>query len=124
MKHYDAAMATRSSRGSVTSEVFNFDVADWSYDYGFHLDPTGKSTVAGCLGPCWETNTISIHGPLRSKTRRRIDRVHLQLRPGAPEPESWDMKRRRFGGVSSSVDTSKPARDGHLKTGQLGVGTG
>jgi hypothetical protein len=91
----------------VTTETFNFDVTEWTFDYGFHLDPTGRAAVKGFLGPCWETNAINVRGPLQSKTKRRIERIQLRISPGAPEAESWDMARTRFGGVS-------PPRQGTL----------
>jgi hypothetical protein len=93
-------MPRRSPKRLPVSEVFRFEVAEWSFDYGFHLNSTGESTVRGHLGPCWETNAVEIRGPLRSKTKRRIKDVTLTLWPGAPDAETWDMRRRRFGGVS------------------------
>lgn len=105
----------RGDQGS--SEYFRFAVETWDLDYGFHVnasyDPQDRDDP---LGGCWERHDLVISGPLRSKTRRRCERVTLNLSPGAVEPKDWKQEWKGFGRVVG-------VRDGAL-TGYARLPTG
>lgn len=86
-------------RPNVPTESFTFDVDDWTFDYGFHVDVDAPSSSP--LGICWEGHYLRIRGPLRSKTKRRnCSAVMVTFMPGNTDPASWKRDRKGFGSVS------------------------
>jgi hypothetical protein len=82
-----------------SSEHFTFEVANWSYDYGLHINRAAG--LRKYMGLCWETNCVVLRGALRSPTRRRIDRVQLRLDPGGRDPATWKEEWKGFGAATS-----------------------
>ena len=83
-------------------ERFHFAIAKWSCDYGVHINRSKQ--LNDLLGLCWESHSLVLEGPLRSKTRRRVSQVELTISPGLPDPETWKSEWKGFGGVSSVRD--------------------
>jgi hypothetical protein len=88
-------MTTRTNRGS--TEHFKFDVADWKFDYGFHVNADSPIRV---LGICWEGHYLILSGPLRSKTtRKKCSAVRVTLTPMDINPAKWSREKKGFGSV-------------------------
>jgi hypothetical protein len=83
------------------SEVFTFAVEDWSVDYSLHLNSDDQTYFNELLGRCWETHGLALRGPLTSKTRRKIERVVLELVPTDFKPKEVDERVRAIGSVKS-----------------------
>jgi hypothetical protein len=82
----------------IQREHFKFDVADWKFDYGFHVN--ADAGARDLLGPCWEGHHLMIGGPLRSKTKRRnCASVQMTLHPADVVPSNWSIERKGFGQV-------------------------
>lgn len=90
-------MPPRTSRAKTSYETFHFDVDDWSLEYGFHVNPDARPRDP--VGRCWESHTLALVGPLRSKTKRKVERVALRLNPDGFHPKEWPASGTAFGGV-------------------------
>ena len=62
-------------------EIFRFAVDDWSFGYGLYLNEKEHKV----LGLCWESQTLTLRGPLRSRTK--IERIELAINPRDFKPE-------------------------------------
>ena len=60
-----------------TAELFRFAVDNWSFNYGLTLNEKPHKI----LGLCWESHSIALRGPIRSPTKRKLDRIELWIRP-------------------------------------------
>jgi hypothetical protein len=80
-----------------THESFRFAVDEWTFHYGMHVNSNYRP--GDPVGLCWENQNVVIAGKLRSKTKRRCDRVTLNLCPAAVEPEEWKPEWKGFGRV-------------------------
>lgn len=76
-------------------EVFRFAVDDWSYDYDLYLDLAARPV----MGHCWEWQGIVLRGGLRSPTKRRIERVELDVHPRNFKPEDLGSETKLIGAL-------------------------
>lgn len=89
-------MTTRIDRGS--TEHFKFDVGDWKFEYGFHVNI--DASPRDPLGMCWEGHYLIVSGPLRSKTKRKkCTTVKVTFMPMDIDPAKWNRERKGFGSV-------------------------
>jgi len=93
---YDRAMP-RTSKNEQAWEYFRFAVEAWNLEYSFRVSPDSKPDDP--LGICAERCDLIVSGPLRSKTRRRCERVILTVSADGIEPKNWNPKARGFGRV-------------------------
>ena len=70
---------------------------DWSFDYGFHVNVNHRADDP--QGLCWEGRDIVLSGALRSKTRRKCERVVLTLSPEEIDTTQWTKEMKGFGSI-------------------------
>ena len=80
-----------------TRERFHFDIADWSLEYGMHIDPNHRPKDT--FRRCWETHAVFVNGPLRSRTHRRVQKVELRVYPTELKVDTWPTTSNGFGSV-------------------------
>jgi hypothetical protein len=89
-------MTTRTNQRS--AEHFKFDVSDWKFEYGFHVNIDAGPRDP--LGMCWEGHYLTVSGPLRSKTKRKkCSSVKVTLMPMEIDPAKWSREKKGFGSV-------------------------
>lgn len=94
---YHRHMPRRRAGNERAWEYFRFAVETWDFDYSFRVNVDHGPDDP--LGLCWEGHEVIISGPLRSKTRRRCERVTLTLNPEGVKPGDWKPEWRGFGRV-------------------------
>jgi len=83
-------------KAAIRRELLKFDLADWKFDYGFHVN--AEAGPKDVLGACRESHFLIISGPLRSKTRRKnCVSVKLTLSAAGVTPSKWNVERTGLG---------------------------
>jgi hypothetical protein len=108
-------------------EHFVFDVAEWRFDYGFHV--RADAGPRSPLGLCWEGHYVILQGPLRSKTKRRnCAGVKVTLMPVTIDLAKWKPEMKGFGSVDGVrrgvlvANASLPSQSFHSFLTALGAG--
>jgi hypothetical protein len=76
-------MGRRTKRNDL--EHFRFAIEEGSFDYGLHLNDRPIDP----LGLCWETHAVTLRGPVRNKTQRRVEGVEIRVVPRDFDPDKW-----------------------------------
>lgn len=89
-------MPRRRQRKKSPPETFRFAVEDWSLTYGLHFHEKKSA-----LGRCWERQWVTLTGALRSKTKRKIERMELDILARKFDPEEAKDHWNAIGAVKS-----------------------
>ena len=89
----------RATKTATELEVFTFEIETWTINYDLSIAiPDGRSPNAKLIE---ELQGIPIEGPLVSPTKRKIERVHLDLYAREGDLRTWEGPLSSVGIVAS-----------------------